>query len=37
MVNGLIVDARQMPEEIQQAAYEKGLIPYIPGQRPGRV
>jgi hypothetical protein len=28
--NGVAVDARTMPREIQQAAYEKGLIPYIP-------
>jgi hypothetical protein len=33
MVNGLIVDARHMPREIQEIAYEKGLIPYIPGRR----
>lgn len=36
MVDGLVVDARHMPREIQEAAYAKGLIPYIPGQRPGR-
>jgi hypothetical protein len=30
-VNGLIVDARSMPIEIQEIAYEKGLIPYVPG------
>jgi len=29
-VNGLIVDARYVPREIQEIAYEKGLIPYIP-------
>ena len=28
-VNGLLVDARMMPVEIQEIAYEKGLIPYI--------
>jgi len=33
MVNGLIVDARQLPRQIQEAAYEKGLIPYIPADR----
>jgi hypothetical protein len=33
MVNGFIVDARHVQPEIQQAAYEKGLIPYIPGKR----
>jgi hypothetical protein len=37
MVNGFVVDARQLPLDIQEAAYEKGLIPYIPGQRQGRV
>ena len=29
-VNGLIVDARHMPLEIQEEALRKGLIPYIP-------
>jgi hypothetical protein len=29
-VDGLIVDVRTMPLGIQAAAYEKGLIPYIP-------
>ena len=31
-VNGLIVDARHVPREIQEEAYRKGLIPYIPGE-----
>lgn len=30
VVDGLIVDARHMPLEIQILAYEQGLIPYIP-------
>jgi hypothetical protein len=29
-VNGLAIDARIAPREIQEIAYEKGLIPYIP-------
>jgi len=29
-VNGFIVDIRTMPREVQQIAFEKGLIPYIP-------
>ena len=33
-VNGMIVDARHMPRELQEIAYEKGLIPYIPADRP---
>jgi hypothetical protein len=33
MVNGLIVDVRSMSREVQEIAYEKGLIPYIPGER----
>jgi len=32
-VNGFIVDVRHMPLEIQQQAYEKGIIPYVPGER----
>ena len=32
-VNGLIVDARRVPREIQEVAYRKGLIPYIPADR----
>ena len=32
-VNGLIVDARSLPHPIQEEAYAKGLIPYIPGDR----
>lgn len=30
MVDGLVMDARHLPREIQEVAYEKGLIPYIP-------
>jgi hypothetical protein len=30
MVDGLVVDARSMPLEIQIIAYEQGVIPYIP-------
>ncbi|SJM96539.1 conserved hypothetical protein [Crenothrix polyspora] len=30
-VNGMIVDVRYMPLEVQEIAYKKGLIPYIPG------
>lgn len=29
-VNGLILDARSAPREIQEAAFRKGLIPYLP-------
>jgi len=32
-VNGLIVDARRVPREIQEEAYRRGLIPYIPADR----
>jgi len=32
-VNGLIVDIRGMPFALQQMAFEKGLIPYIPAER----
>ena len=30
-VNGLLADARRLPREIQEEAFRKGLIPYIPG------
>lgn len=29
-VNGLPVDARRMPREVQEIAFDKGFIPYIP-------
>ena len=32
-VNGLLVDVRHMPREVQEIAYRKGLIPYIPADR----
>jgi len=32
-VNGFLVDIRKMPREIQEEAFRKGLIPYIPGDR----
>ena len=31
-VNGLIIDARYAPREIQEEAFRKGLIPYIPAR-----
>jgi len=34
MVNGFIIDARYAPREIQEAAYAKGLIPYLPDTPP---
>ncbi len=33
MVNGFIMDARNAPLEIQEIAFAKGLIPYIPADR----
>jgi hypothetical protein len=32
-VNGMIVDVRGMPREVQEIAFEKGFIPYIPDDR----
>lgn len=29
-VNGLIIDIRKAPPELQEIAFEKGLIPYVP-------
>ena len=36
-INGLIVDIRGMPVELQQMAVEQGLIPYIPAERPEKT
>jgi hypothetical protein len=33
MVDGLIVDARHLPRQFQEAAYKKGIIPYIPADQ----
>jgi hypothetical protein len=32
-VNGLLVDLRDMPRDIQEIAFAKGLIPYIPADQ----
>ena len=34
-INGMIIDIRQAPTELQELAYEKGLIPFVPGERTG--
>lgn len=34
-VNGLVIDIRDAPAELQRLAYEKGLIPFIPAERGG--
>ena len=32
-VNGMLVDVRFMPREVQEIAFQKGLIPFIPVDR----
>ena len=32
-VNGFLMDIRMAPRKAQVAAYEKGLIPYVPADR----
>jgi hypothetical protein len=32
-VNGMMVDIRQLPIDLQEAAYRKRLIPYVPGAK----
>jgi hypothetical protein len=32
-VNGLLLDVRTMSRDVQEMAYQKGLIPYIPADR----
>lgn len=34
LVNGLMMDIRECPRQLQETAFEKGLIPYIPGDCP---
>jgi hypothetical protein len=29
-INGFIVDARSMPRDVQEEAFRRGMIPYIP-------
>ena len=32
-VNGFMIDVRHAPREVQEIAFEKELIPYIPADR----
>jgi hypothetical protein len=32
-VNGVLVDLRDTPRELQEVAYEKGMIPYVPADK----
>jgi hypothetical protein len=32
-VNGILIDLRNMPREVQETAYAKGIIPYIPADQ----
>jgi hypothetical protein len=32
-INGIVVDLRQMPREVQEIAFHKGMIPYIPADQ----
>jgi hypothetical protein len=32
-VNGFLMDIRCAPRELQEVAFKKGLIPYIPANR----
>lgn len=36
MVNGFIADARTLDPEIQEIAFKKGLIPYVPAHKPSK-
>ncbi len=35
-VNGFLMDIRSAPRELQEVAFQKGLIPYVPADRAGR-
>ena len=32
-VNGLLVDLRDLPREVQEIAFAKGMIPYLPADK----
>jgi len=32
--NGMIADVRELPREVQEEAFQAGMIPYIPADRP---
>ena len=32
-VNGFLMDVRDAPREVQEIAFQKGLIPYIPAEK----
>jgi hypothetical protein len=34
-VDGFVVDIRTAPLEIQEEAFQRGLIPFAPGRKPG--
>ena len=34
-VNGLIIDVRRAPLEVQEMAFAQGFIPYVPGRKEG--
>ncbi len=36
-IDGLVVDLRQMPREVQAIAFTRGMIPYIPADRKHRM
>jgi hypothetical protein len=36
-VDGLLVDLRTMPRAVQEVAFAKGKIPYIPADRQDRL
>ena len=36
-VNGLMMDARYLPRDFQEQAYERGLIPFVPGEAAPKV
>jgi hypothetical protein len=33
-VDGFVIDIRYAPVELQRAAFAKGLIPFVPADRP---
>jgi Domain of unknown function (DUF6398) len=36
-INGFMVDARRLRQEVQEVAFKKGLIPYLPGAQSASI
>lgn len=35
-IDGLPYDVRELPREVQEVLHQRGIIPFVPGEKPGR-